>query len=307
MAKRGCDDEPTSVPCAASGGHLPDWGGVGARAPALGASGQGSMIVFERVGPDGAVDLWSMNGTGEDQTIFLSDAADVDFSPSGKHIAFDRAAVGEAPDIYISRGDGTGLRRLTEAPGLDVRPDWSPDGRSITFTSDRDGKPDIYVISPDGGPVQRLTDDALGAQGSVYSPNGRQIAFTTFGSGLPRIAVMDADGGDPVVLTDGPDLEPSWSPDGRQIAFISVRDGTREVYVMAADGSGQTRLTTDLNRDIGPPMFDPSGRELAFMSQRAGNFDVYALSLRTREERRLTTDSAVDGFPEWRQGSAASH
>jgi TolB protein len=76
---------------------------------------------------------------------------------------------------------------------------------------------------------------------------------------------------------------------------------------MAADGSGQTRLTTDLNRDIGPPMFDPSGRELAFMSQRAGNFDVYALSLRTREERRLTTDSAVDGFPEWRQGSAASH
>lgn len=276
-------------------------------APVAGAdNGRGSRILFERIAPDGSVDLWAMDGAGRNQALFLEDAADADFAPSGRLLAFDRAATGLAPDIFVVRTDGSGLRRLTDAPGLDFWPDWSPDGRRITFTSDRGGKSDIYVMDADGSNVERLTDEPNGAEGSVWSPDGRRIAFVSVASGVPRIAVMDRNGGTPTVLTDGPDFEPAWSPDGRHIAFVSFRDGSRELYLMRADGREQVRITTDAHRDIGPPAFSPNGHELAYMSLRQGNFDVYVRSLKSGLERRLTSDPAVDGFPEWRQGNLAA-
>lgn len=263
----------------------------------------GSTILFERIGQAGVVDLVSMRADGSHQQAFLADAADVDVAPSGRRIAFDRATGTEPPDIFVSDLDGSNVVRLTDEPGFDFFPDWSPDGRRITFTSDRDGKPDIYTMAADGSDVRRITDEPNGAQGSEYSPDGRRILLTTVAAGIPQVAVVDAGGGAPTVLTEGPDFEPTWSPDGRHIAFISARDGTRELYLMAADGSDQTRLTADTFRDLGPPAFAPNGNEVAFMSFRAGNWDVYALAPTTGETRRLTSDPSIEGFPEWRQGA----
>ena len=278
---------------------------VGLAPTAGAAAGGGSRILFERIAPDGSVDLWAMDGAGGRQALFLEDAADADFAPSGRRIAFDRSWATEPPDIFVSDVDGSNVVRLTDEPGFDFFPDWSPDGQRITFTSDRDGKPDIYAMAADGSDVRRITDEPNGAQGSEYSPDGRGILITTVASGIPQVAVVDADGGTPVVLTDGPDFEPTWSPDGRHIAFISARDGTRELYVMTADGTDQTRLSADAFPDVGPPAFAPSGNVVAFMSLRAGNWDIYSSSLapKTGETRRLTTDSAIEGFPEWRQGA----
>lgn len=267
------------------------------------AEGVGSVILFERSGDSGTTDLYSMDAYGDHESLFLADAADVDVARGGTMIAFDRAAATTPPDIFVAATDGTGVRQLTTHPGFDFWPDWSPDGRRITFTSDRGGKPDIYAMAPDGSDVRQLTDESNGAQGSEYSPNGQRILFVTFASGVPQIAVMDADGGERVVLTPGPDLEATWSPNGHQIAFISVRDGSRELYVMDADGANQTRLTNDANLDIGPPAFSPNGKEIAFMSRRGSNFDVHVRSLTSGEDRRLTDDPTVDGFPEWRQGA----
>jgi len=270
--------------------------------PPITIAGSSGVIVYERISPDGVTDLWTMDADGGDQALFFADAADADVSPDGRLIAFDRASLIEPPDIYVVGTDGTGLVQLTDEPGFDFWPDWSPDGKQMTFTSDRGGNSQIYVMDADGSNVERLTNEpGHGPQGSVYSPNGQRIVFVS-GAVVPTIAVMNADGTGAVVLTAGPDLEPSWSPDGQQIAFVSVRDGVREIYVMDADGGDQTRLTNDANRDIGPPVFSPSGDEIAFMSRRAGNFDIYAISLKDGSQRRLTTDPAVEGFPEWRQG-----
>src|SRR5215470_14167314 len=53
-------------------------------------------------------------------------------------------------DIYVVNPDGTGLSQLTNDPGLDDLPKWSPDGKRIAFVSDRDGNPEIYVMNANG-------------------------------------------------------------------------------------------------------------------------------------------------------------
>ena len=53
-------------------------------------------------------------------------------------------------DIYVLDVDDGGVTRLTEDPSDDRYPSWSPDGRRITFSSDRDGNPEIYTMSSDG-------------------------------------------------------------------------------------------------------------------------------------------------------------
>lgn len=60
-------------------------------------------------------------------------------------------------DIWAMRSDGSGQRRLTQTPGPDVDPAWSPDGRKIAFASRRAGRSDIYVMNADGSSPRRLT------------------------------------------------------------------------------------------------------------------------------------------------------
>ena len=92
----------------------------------------------------------------------LTSNADFDsapsWSPDGKRILFERAPAGtftpgteaQEKDIYVMRADGTHVRRLTDSPGLDEGPEFSPDGTKIAFSSARDGQQEIYVMDADG-------------------------------------------------------------------------------------------------------------------------------------------------------------
>ena len=91
------------------------------------------------------------------------------WSPDGSRIAFDRSRDGDF-DIYVMNADGSGLVQLTHESGIDARPAWSRDGRSITFHSNR-ARPvtasatdtiflDVYVMAADGSNVRRLTANA---------------------------------------------------------------------------------------------------------------------------------------------------
>jgi dipeptidyl aminopeptidase/acylaminoacyl peptidase len=79
-------------------------------------------------------------------------------------IAFMRATSFDGSDIesdiYVLDVDGSGEKRLTDTPGLDGFPSWSPDGEKIVFASDREGGGnwDLYVMDSDGSDQRRLTD-----------------------------------------------------------------------------------------------------------------------------------------------------
>jgi WD40 repeat protein len=66
--------------------------------------------------------------------------------------------------------DGTDVRRLTDSPGLDEGPVWSPDGTKISFSSDRDGQQEIYVMNADGSDQRRLTDNPARDESPDWQP-----------------------------------------------------------------------------------------------------------------------------------------
>ena len=158
--------------------------------------------------------------------------------------------------------DGGSLRRLTNYSGIDMYPDWSPEGRRIVIRRDTD----IYVIdlaTPDE--PHRLTETSpLLNQMAVWSPNGRRLAFMSAREGYPSVFVMNADGTGQQNLTpkdpgdadtDWVSRAPSWSTNGRHIYFMSSRPSTdldTELFVMNPDGSDLRRLTYSRGVDGSP-------------------------------------------------------
>lgn len=191
-------------------------------------------------------------------------------------LAYSVSEPGLQTDIYAIRSNGGAAKRLTTHPGVDEDPAWSPDGGSIAFTSNRDGRRGVFVMDEDGGGVTRLTDSASAAYRPDWSRDGSRIAFVSERDGNAEIYVMDRDGTNVQRLTNSPapDSDPAWSPDGTRIAFASTRDGNPEIYVMNADGSGITRFTTNDSWD-GHPAWAPDGVRLAFSRLQCDFYSCY--------------------------------
>lgn len=141
--------------------------------------------------------------------VSIGATADATFPGSNGKIAFVRYLSGGS-HIFVMNPDGSDVTRLTESPGYDFSPAWSPDGTKIAFTR---------------APVEGMNTNP----GDIY--------------------VMSADGGGLMNLTNNPawDQDPAWSPDGTQIAFSSNRaaDDYSEIFIMGSDDSGVRQLTHD--------------------------------------------------------------
>ena len=152
---------------------------------------------------------------------------------------------------------------MTTASGLDWAPAWSPDGRTIGFTSRRTGTDQLYVIDADGATGEREVVPGPGSSVRVsWSPDGSRIAFGSDKDGDAEIYLAHPDGDAIVALTDdaAADWDPVWSPDGRRIAFLSYRGGAAGLYTMEKDGTRQARLTLDLDlQDSGGFEWSPDG------------------------------------------------
>jgi len=166
------------------------------------------------------------------------------WSPDGTKIAFTSTRDGN-PEIYIVNRDGSGLRRLTNNPSIDITPTWSPSGTQIAFTSDRGGTPQIYVVGADGLNLSKKTSEAY-CDRPTWSPAPfNEIAFAARSGPGFDIRVLDLSTGVTKSLTfgEGTNESPAFSPNGRHIVFTSTRSGKTQVFTMARDGKNVRQIT----------------------------------------------------------------
>jgi Tol biopolymer transport system component len=129
----------------------------------------------------------------------------------------------------------------------EVLAQFSPDGRRITFVSDRSGESEVWVADASGDNPVPLT--SLGANPGFprWSPDGLRVAFHCNSESHPygAVHVIPADGGRARQLTSNPstDVFPSFSRDGRWIYFSSSRSGTPSVWKIPADGGDAVKVS----------------------------------------------------------------
>lgn len=199
-------------------------------------------------------------------------------------------------DLFAVRIDGQEMQRLTTTPGYDAEATVSPDGKTIVWTSVRDGDLDIYAMNLDGTKIRRLTTDIGYDGGAFFSPDSKRIVYRAshptdpadvtrykellaqhlVEPGQLEIFVMNADGsGQHQVTANGAsNFAPYFHPDGRRIIFssnVETRgDGGRpnfHLYLMSEDGTGLERLTFE-GQFNSFPMFSPDGKRLVWVSDR---------------------------------------
>ena len=206
-------------------------------------------------------------------------------------------------DLFTSNLDGSDRRRLTSFGVYTAEATLSPDGRTIVFTSLKDGDLDIYTMHVDGSNLRRITSTPGYDGGPFFSPDGKQIVYRAWhptgdslqtyrsllAQGLVRpnrmeLFVMNVDGSNQRQITSlgGANFAPFFTPDGRGIIFSSNHKSPRsrnfDLYVINVDGSGLQPVTTHPEFD-GFPMFSPNGKQLVWASNRnapvVGGTDIF--------------------------------
>jgi TolB protein len=203
--------------------------------------------------------------------------------------------------IVVSDYDGNGPQALTTA-SINLLPSWSPDGRTVAFTSFRDGGgAHLYTVDLATRAVRALVGMGDFASGAAFTSDGTRLGFSASVDENTDVYAARADGASPRRLTDsrGIDISASWSPDGKQLAFVSDRAGSPQIYAMNADGSGVRRLTFQGNYNQ-EPAWSPRGDSIAFSGRDERRvFDLYTVDLRTGKVVRLTQDQGTNEKPSW--------
>ena len=194
---------------------------------------------------------------------FDSTVDDFGPAPNGKRVAF--SVHGEI--FTASVEEGGELRQVTDDDGAkDNSVEYSPDGKLITFISDKSGREEIYVIAADGtGESRKITDvDAL--KGSyLWSPDAKTLAFTTSEGKLYSVSA-DGTGQKELMASKYGNINGvAWSPDGKWLAF-SKNDVSRssDVYLMPALGGDEVKVTFDSFNEMNPK-FSSDSKKLYFV------------------------------------------
>jgi Tol biopolymer transport system component len=197
---------------------------------------------------------------------------------------------------------------LTDNDANDGDPQFSPDGESILFGSDRDGNWEIYVMGVFGTDQKNLTNNSAADSSPSWSPDGKKIVFTSDRGGDQSIYTMDADGSnqEEVLSLPGKDLrDPVYSPDGGMLAFITKGDDGGDIYLyrFALYEGGKLSGSQDVGAKYGLT-WSPDGSSLMFHGDpdptdgySSGELEIFTIDPRPDAEvKRLTDNWWADAF-----------
>jgi len=193
-------------------------------------------------------------------------------SPDGKTIAFSYLG-----DIWTVPAQGGKAIRLTVHPAEDIRPQFSPDGSKILFSSRRYDNYDVFIIPAVGGEPKQLTVNSATDYGTAWFADGDSVLFTSRRDGWRDIFKISVDGGTPIKLTGYPNEQ---EYNGRMTA-----DGA---YLLYNSGSGLSRWwRRDLRGARNADIFMLDRNASTFTSRRLTEFeghDVWPVLNETKNE-----------------------
>jgi Tol biopolymer transport system component len=213
--------------------------------PAPAATGAYRILLVSN--RDGEKRAYSVLPDGSRLTPLLKPRSALDLallSLDGATIAYTKRGA-----LYVSRADGSRLRRLVRSGVEDVE-EFSPNGKLLVFSTEGG----LRIVPTQGGRVRRLTsygDDVA----PDWSPDGRSIVFARYGhDGSSAITVLPLRGRRRVVARTGANYDapfPGWSPDGRWIAYDVVDSAPRQngIWVVRSDGKQRHRVTPPVDTD----------------------------------------------------------
>jgi Tol biopolymer transport system component len=178
---------------------------------------------------------------------------------------------GNEHDIFIRDIASGQPIRLTDAPGTDGGPSWSPDGSTIVFHSERSGDLEIWSIPASGGDAIQLTHAPGYDLSPSWTPDGSRVTFASDRDGDYGIWSMAPDGSDVRKLTDleGDEWMPGWSPDGQTMSFMCATGGSGEVCTMDVRTRVVTRHTDDdrFDTQLSSEPWSADGKTLVYSSR----------------------------------------
>jgi len=233
-------------------------------------------------------------------------------------ISGDQVAFVYAGDIWIADVHGGTARQLTSGEGEELFPRFSPDGRTIAFTGQYDGRRQVYLIPATGGTPRQLTfyNDAVGLppRGGVdnqvlgWTPDGKKVLFSAhrvpWSDRIARPYLVPAEGGDeePLPMPEGAGA--SFSPDGTRYAYTPIMREFR-TWKRYHGGRAQDVWIYDLKANTAERITDYDGTDnqpvwlgdtVYFTSDRGANhkLNLWAFDLKTRQTRQVTNHDRWD-------------
>lgn len=245
-----------------------------------------------------------------DDLFRLQDVGDPEVSPDGKWVAYtvstiDTTADKRLTDIWMVNWEGTQDIRLTYANENSASaPRWSPEGKYLSFTSDRPGKAkgsQVWVLDRQGGEARQLTDTKNHLSYYAWSPDGKKLLL-----GIAEDKQAESEGKDkekdkekekpkPIVIDRyhfKQDIE----------GYISTETMPTLIYLFDIETRKLEKLTTDTKYNEQNAVWSPDGTHIAYVSNhdpdpdRTTNTDVFVVEAKTNSTpKKLTTFEGQDG------------
>jgi Tol biopolymer transport system component/DNA-binding winged helix-turn-helix (wHTH) protein len=234
---------------------------------------------------NGHRNIWIVNADGGQPKQITTDSDECYGFPSvsndGKHIVFESSRSGPG---RIWRIDTTGgnLTEMTKGK-LDQKPNYSPDGNWIVYSSETNGKRVIVKMSTRDGSGKEFALTSKYANFPVTSFDGKLIACFYQEQTLSplKVALLPSAGDAPIQMLNFPNtllwLGMRWHPHGRALSYLDRKDNSRNVWIFPLDGSSPSKLTDFQGEQIFAYSWSRDGRHLA-LARGAINYDVVMIS-----------------------------
>lgn len=237
-------------------------------------------------------------------------------SPDGTRVAFVRGINGATADVHVAPIGGGAVTRITWDNQDLVGIDWSADGRSILYATDRAGGYTIWRAALDGGDPQLVVGGAAKLKHPSVARSSGRVTYESWSYEInlwdaPIAGALDLEGDlsgtlRPVVQTsDQWNHSPDVSPDQQRLAFVSTRSGSAEVWVSDRDGANARPLSSFGRAALRAPRWSPDGTSILISAAVNGQPDLYAFDAATGGSRRLTDDQDDEVAPAWAHGGGA--